>query len=235
VADYAIGSHWNVADHGEVAVAGIVGVQIVVTQVPPTGSVRLGTPPVYHGLGHVNAGNADGFLEPESVRHITQLLYPLPPGITRLGWSLTPGTEATLTALLAVGSSWGRQPWDRNPIPVGFHVSTLVQPSDGSVVLASYTVPNGRNLYVATASVHAARWWTATAYNGAEVALDAGYFRVLYAITSSQIVGSVVSDSAAGAPLIFPPATQLVARALSYDSGGSILAQARFGGFTFDA
>jgi hypothetical protein len=232
---YAIGPYHNVIGSGELAAANLVGLQVVVTSVPASASVRVGSPPLYHGLGHVSFGDSNGFQRPETIRHVAQVIYPLPDGISRIGYTLEPGVAATLTLL--TGQLVDRRllrPWDRNPATWSRRAVADLAGGTGEVMAFTYTVPAGRMLLLSHADVRLTRLTAPSATpNPTYAVLYRSATAILHARLHLSAAGFMVNDQLAG-PLVLLQTEPLTAYYGNYDTGGSVSAQVEATGILFD-
>jgi hypothetical protein len=83
---------------GSFAVQGLVGVQVVLTAVPPGAGSSSGTPPMLYDVGWVNWGDANAWTGRQRIDATNKLI--MPEGFseaTRVGYTLPPGVVATIT------------------------------------------------------------------------------------------------------------------------------------------
>lgn len=93
--------HSGLTGQGEIAVQGLLGVRIVVDNDGFGFGSEDGTPDVLFGEGWINWGNPDGFKRREYIGASPMVsLPPLAGQYTRVGYSLPPGAEITITELV---------------------------------------------------------------------------------------------------------------------------------------
>lgn len=101
-AGYQLGTvHAGLQDLGELNLASdILGVSVAVTAISSSAGHSPGLPTVYHGLGHLNLGTADGWDRSVQIHRMAQLVYSQFQPWTKLAWSLSEGTVITVTELI---------------------------------------------------------------------------------------------------------------------------------------
>jgi len=94
-------AHVGISGTGELAVQGLIGARVVVTDtLGGTIGSDEGNPDFQWGLGWINWGTVDGYLARERLESNTTLSLPWACGAyTRLAYSLAPGVEVTIVEL----------------------------------------------------------------------------------------------------------------------------------------
>lgn len=93
-------SHVGLTGNSQFAVQGILGLSVNATVLPTNVGIEAGDPNAYFGIGWVAVGTADGFQQSVPIRHVPQLIQPVSPDVTVIGYSLNPGVTATITELV---------------------------------------------------------------------------------------------------------------------------------------
>jgi hypothetical protein len=97
---YVTGDSHAVSDQGEVAVQGILGLLIELDSVPSRAGSLSGHPETIYSVGWVNLGTSDGWERKHVIEHSPMILLGVSGAITRIGYSLAPDVEATITELV---------------------------------------------------------------------------------------------------------------------------------------
>lgn len=93
-------NHAGLTGADEFAVSSLLGVSVDVTTAPPSYGTEAGTPLTYFGLGWVDLGTADGWLQSRRIDHDGTLFLPPLGGVfTRVGYSLAPGVTVAIREL----------------------------------------------------------------------------------------------------------------------------------------
>jgi hypothetical protein len=93
--------HSGLTGSGEITVEGLIGARVLVTSEPFGESEQAGHPDAIAGVGWLNWGNADGWLRREFIGASPIVSLPTSAGqFTRIGYSLEPGAEVTITELV---------------------------------------------------------------------------------------------------------------------------------------
>lgn len=205
--------------------------RIDVTARPTTVSVGTANPANLFHAGMLRLGTADGFL-PAVPLDADQQLLPCPRACTQLGYSLATGVHVTVTE---IASGAALMPWDRNPASVGAAWATYLTGPSGTTILGSYTVPNGRKLWISTLNVQTALSILPSGIGGRFLWAERNQVIAASVFTWERTVGTRNESTALGAPLILLPGDLLRGVASSSDSGGQCYCQVEWSGTLFDA
>lgn len=94
-------AHSGLTGSGHVDVQGLIGCLIELTTTPSNVGAETGDPDTLFDAGWINWGNADGSSEREFISASPQTSFPSAAGqYTRIGYSLKPGVELTITELV---------------------------------------------------------------------------------------------------------------------------------------
>lgn len=94
-------NHVALTGHGSIAVAGLIGVSVDITTIPPSIGRADGTPIQYFDLGYVTLGTADGSETSRRLDHEGTLLIPPQAGVfTTIGYTLPPGVVVSIRELV---------------------------------------------------------------------------------------------------------------------------------------
>lgn len=91
--------HNGLTGNGQIAVAGLIGVSVILSTVPAYLGNIAGDPPELFDVGFVTLGTADGWHRSVRIEHSPTLVFPVEGSETLLGWSLAPGVVADLLEL----------------------------------------------------------------------------------------------------------------------------------------
>lgn len=98
---YAYGSsHAGLTGDGDFGVASILGLSITFTTLPSTYPSFGGDPDMYHQLGRISLGTADGWERSWWATHSPYLILPISAAVTKVGWTFPSGIVATITELV---------------------------------------------------------------------------------------------------------------------------------------
>jgi hypothetical protein len=94
-------AHGGLTGSGEFAVQGLIGARVDVDALGYGADSEAGDPEALFGVGWINWGNADGFKRMENISSSPMISLPRAAGqYTRIGYSLRPGAEVTITELV---------------------------------------------------------------------------------------------------------------------------------------
>lgn len=154
---YTDGAVHQLAGSGIVQVASPAGLRWHFSAVPGVLGSRATVPRRYIGLGSFALGDAAALGYHVPLELVDQLVYPLADGVVRVSYDLAAGAAATLTELVGP-PGWAKgQVFDRNPIPVSQTALSWNPASNPATSAFVYTVPAGKRLQLASASVHHVR------------------------------------------------------------------------------
>lgn len=98
---YIDGESTDVSDSGELELSGAIGARIDLTTVPGRAGVEVGDPDTLFDIGWFRWGDATGWGPRQRIDADPLVSLPAQAGVyTRLGYTLTPGVEATVTVLV---------------------------------------------------------------------------------------------------------------------------------------
>lgn len=233
---YTHGPQFVISGQGTATIPAPVGLRLFWSGNSPAARTQFGSPVRWWGIGRIDVGNADGWLMDVPLRYLEHLVYPLPDGMTVLGWTLAQGITVTVTELLGVPAPTVRDmPWDRAATPVVQAAGNSYGSPLTQLTQWTYTVPSGKKLWVSHARTLVFRQTapSSTGWASGSIRLPSGY--VTQASMFSPTVGNFQDDHLSAGPLILNAGDQLVAYASDGDAGGSCWIQNEMSGFLFDA
>lgn len=198
--------------------------------------VRMGrsNPPTTFDVGFLTPGDVNGWYPAIPIAQANQVI-PMPPNITRLGYSMYRGSEVTVDEI-NIGYGSPESLWQRNVTLPGFG-DTYTPVADGNYnQIWSYTVPANR---VFVLSYARAGWDVETTYTGSDLA-DAfigwtGAAFIGAKLASGYTPGTYMADWSGG--LLYIPAGGGLAGYTYVPTGatGTIHARLVASGMEFDA
>jgi len=208
---------------------------VTVTNLAPQVRTNKTQPQGYYGVGWLSWGDANGFRLPVPIS-LSPQVFDLPPGMTRLGYSLLNGSTVQVAEVPAPGLANNQlNPWDRSPQPVSVGYNAGVQPSQGQMTTFSYTVPSGRLLWLAKASVLCTRLVAPTANNYGQSWIQDSAGQIAFAWFFNAALGAQARDDLLGGPLILPAGSVVSGYHIDYSTGGEWLVTHELHGFLFNA
>lgn len=233
VAPYADGATHALSGMGFVAVGQVVGLRWVVTSKPPWLGVDVGSPDSWRDVGRYALGDPTSWTPPRELVHLAQLEYPIPSGITRVGYSLTAGVQVVLTELL--GAPWLPAWIDRNPAALAYSNTWWNPAGQPNTVAFTYVVPQGRKLLLTSARVQIVRMGADVSQGNGSASADVtlnGVGIVCRTFSSGSI--KLADDRFSGELLLGPGASFIGQYGNSEPTGGHYV-QISYGGTMFDA
>lgn len=93
-------SHTGLSGDGSVSIGQVLGYRVDVTDIPSRTGLTDGTPETLFDLGWVRTGFPDGWGPRLNVDAESRVVAPVSAAATRVGYTLSPGVEITITELL---------------------------------------------------------------------------------------------------------------------------------------
>jgi hypothetical protein len=196
-APFSRGAAHDLVGTGELSIAEPIGLEWIVTSFPAYVARQPGTPERVAEVGRFAVGTATAWLPEREPGHIEQLEYPLPAGLTALGYSLDANVTATVTELISTA------PGDllaRNPVPIGHVYVVDNRPGTTNGIAFTYTVPAGKLLLLNSARVEHQRYAAMPAATGGlitglvEIVNVMSVIRSWLAVPESKAVGEWTGD-----------------------------------------
>lgn len=233
---YTLGTQHALAGSDSAAIAAPIGLKLATSGSNPSSRNQVGSPTRWWGMGHVSIGNSDGWLLHVPIRTLAQLVYPLPDGLTQLGWTLPAGVSVLATELVGTAYTQMRpNPWDRSPVTVSWRNAPAVIGPTSDTILWTYTVPAGRRLWVSKLSCYVLRNTVASSIVYAVCYVTINGAQCISAPLASNTLGQQIRDEAGNGNLILNPGDLVVARYQNLDTGGYVWCEAGLVGTLFDA
>lgn len=229
-----LGTHHVCTGAGSVALGSAIGLRIESTNIPPGFSRNVGVPVDYFHIGRFNLGHAYGWGPNIILSKSSQLVFPISPEYTLLGFTLVEGLVADvyeLTQTLPVVNA-SLMPWDRSPVFV--HQSAQVAPfGTAGASLWSYVVPAGRSLVIQQANCRTNRISVSTTAATVETSITIDGNPLLHVRDAGNVpLLEYRTDLNAGEVLVGPGST-LAAAYSSSGSGGQFYCEATLNGYTY--
>jgi hypothetical protein len=224
-----------VGQSGAIALARARGLSISVGTIPAYIGRSVGLPTDFFHLGHVNLGHAFGWGPDIRISKNSQMIYPIDPEWTLLGWSVISGLTMTADEIVVppvLPSSL--MPWDRNPVPVTLRGANGFAGGAGGNLFV-YTVPVNKKLWIATGDLMLTRTNTATAVTSTSLTFQRTWVEVLTVLDFANVQFQPLRASLSPDGLVLSAGEQFMATYASGDTGGFHSAVADTTAYLFDA
>jgi hypothetical protein len=216
--------------------AGTTSLDLYMLTLPPNRTFGNAYPNNYYHMGLLRLGSYNNWLPAFPVDALNQHIE-VPADVNQVSWAMVPNSAMRLTENITSLSipNWQKQPWDRNPTVWVQEGEAAYAGGQALTQQWSYSVPAGRNLYIATMQCVVQRQIAATSPGGCNAYIAIGGTRVIQAYDWGGAQGLIDNAIGLGAAMICPAGTAIIAAISNPDQGGSCVLSTRASGFTFDA